>query len=362
MGTGIQASEMATDPAHAQNVPRRGSADSEPAEAMPVPIASQSISLPPARRSLRSALFNHDNDYGTDPTATALRLPPLSVSCVVPYYETGALAIECAARLAHGLGRYRRAHPHAPRTQLVVVDDGSVANPFPLSMIPELQLIRLPQNRGRSVARNVGLGASTGFDVTLFVDSDVLVPEDLVLRTVELWDAGGADLRPRPAVVAGLFSTLRTDPDADLDRVLTDASVHTDWRWACRFQPSWVLTASDWIYAGRRFRLVADTGFFRRWSGMQGPWCLPNMVLGGCFAVPTAAAQDLGGFAESFAAYGFTETSLVARLVASGIPVIPQVKSAAVHVEANPAHHHQTDRNRLLAVAHRKFFTELLAP
>ena len=115
------------------------------------------------------------------------------------------------------------------------------------------------------------------------------------------------------------------------------------------------------MYVGRRFALVRDTDFFRHWTGMWGPWALPNMVLGGCFAVPATAAMQLGGFDESFSSYGFTETTLVARLIALGIPVVPQVKSAAVHVETNPAHYTQQERNTFFRLAHRKFFTEFMA-
>jgi hypothetical protein len=75
----------------------------------------------------------------------------------------------------------------------------------------------------------------------------------------------------------------------------------------------------------------------------------------GCTSTPS-----VDGFDESFAAYGFTETSLVARLIAAGVPVIPQVKAVAVHVEANPAHHSREERNALFRAAHRRFYREFL--
>ncbi|WP_280404759.1 glycosyltransferase family 2 protein [Nocardia brasiliensis] len=323
-------------------------------------VAVQQVSSPLGLNSLRSELFRHNNDYGADPRSQTLRTPPLSVSCVIPYHETGPLAWDCVVRLARALRRYQGVHAENPQVQIVVVDDGSVRKPFPHQRIHELKVIRWPVNRGRSAARNTGLQASAGFDMTVFLDSDILVPEDLIIRMVELWDGGNRELRVRPAVVASLLSTLRTAPDTDLDRVLRDASVRTDWRWSCRYQPQWVFTPGDWMYVGRRFDLVEDTNFFRSWSGMVGPWSLPNMVLGGCFAVPTAQALSVGGFDESFAQYGFTETSLVARLIGRAIPVVPQVKSAAVHVEHNPDHHTQSERVALLSTAHRKFFTEFL--
>ena len=316
------------------------------------------------RPTLRSAIFRHDNDYGVDPRSDDMWLPGLSVACVVPYYETGPLALECVSRLARALRAYEAAHVRAPLTQVVVVDDGSVRHPFPdaLDGSTPFRLIRLPDNRGRSAARNVGLHAAADFDVTIFVDSDILVQEDHVIRICELWDSGTAEQRTREAIVTNLFSTLRGRlEEVDLDHVLEAASVASDWRWRCRYQPSWVGAAGDWMYVGRQFELISETDFFRRWTGMVGPWALPNMVLGGCFAVPTKTAIRVGGFDERFATYGFTETSLVAKLIAHGVPVIPQVKVAAVHLELNPNHHSQAERNAFFRMAHRKFFTEFMA-
>lgn len=315
------------------------------------------------RRSLRSAILAHDNDYGFDPRTPCWAAPSLRVSCVVPYYETGPLAIECVHRLAAAVTAYRAGiGPGAPAAQIVVVDDGSTTRPFPTGIAPEIvRVIRLPDNRGRAAARNTGLRASGGFDLALFVDSDVLVHPDLVTETCRLWQPPTAG-PVRAPIVASLMSTYRAGAEKFAPaRAIAAASIAADWRFSCRFQPSWIADPGDWMYVGHRFDLVPATNYFRSWHAAVGPWLLPNMVLGGCFAVPVGSALAVGGFEEAFASYGFTETSLVARLIASGVPVIPQVTVAAVHVEHNPAHHNQRDRDTHLATAHRRFFTEFLA-
>ncbi|MBF6209731.1 glycosyltransferase [Nocardia puris] len=313
------------------------------------------------RRTLRSAILAHDNDYGFDPRTPHWPAPPLRVSCVVPYYETGPLAIECVHRLAAAVAAYRAGIGlGAPAAQIVVVDDGSRTHPFPADAAPGLvRVIRLPHNQGRAAARNTGLRASREFDLALFVDSDVLVHPDLVIETCRLWQP--PTTRPGP-IVASLMSTYRAGAEKFAPaRAISAASITADWRFSCRFQPSWIADPSDWMYVGHRFNLVPATNYFRSWHGAVGPWLLPNMVLGGCFAVPVGPALAVGGFDEAFARYGFTETSLAARLTASGVPVIPQITVAAVHVEHNPAHHNQRDRDTHLATAHRRFFTEFLA-
>jgi len=191
--------------------------------------------------------------------------------------------------------------------------------------------------------------------VTVFVDSDVLVPSDHVSNILSAMQSS------EQAIAAGLFSTVRTREERALQVALQSADIAHDWRAECVYQASWIGCSADLEFVGRRFRLLAETDGWRRWSGMVGPWCLANMVLGGCFAVPTELATRLGGFEESFDRYGFTETTLIAKLIAAGCMVVPVLGSAAVHVEAQPAHMTQLERNRHFRDAHRRFFVEYLA-
>jgi GT2 family glycosyltransferase len=324
-------------------------------------LSSQSTT----KGTLRSKLLKHDNDYGFDPRDEFSNAPALSVSCVVPYYETGALGVTVARQLAEALSEYRTHHDAVVATQLVVVDDGSVARPFPsvdADFGEELVLVRLKENVGRSAARNVGLRQSTNFDVTIFVDSDVLVQHDQVSRIVELYSLDTTSSQKRDVIVANLFTTLRRPQSGTgLLEALQRAAIQLDWRWKCRFQPSWIGCSGDTHYVGIDYQLVSQTDFFRSWTGMVGPWSLSNMVLGGCFAVPTMQALEVGGFDESFALYGFTETTLVTKLIAQGVPVIPQSKAAALHVEWNTAHLSQSDRTSRFRSAHSQFYKDFLA-
>jgi|SRR5579883_225409 len=316
-------------------------------------------------KSLRSAIFSHDNDYGFHPCDESLKPARLSVSCIVPYYETGPLARLCLGQISRALAHYRAQFPgHHLKTQILVMDDGSTARPF-AELVDDLDaqvtLIRSAKNRGRSATRNEGLARSAGFDIALFVDSDVLIADGHVSRICELCSSseGGASFTER--IVASFFATLRKPlTQAEIPAALSQASARMDWRWRCVFQPTWLGTESDWIYVGRQFALVEETNYFRSWRGMVGPWSLPNMVLGGCFAVPVGPSLRVGGFDESFDRYGFTETTLVAKLIGAGVSVIPQLKAAALHAEWNPNHQHQADRNIHFRKAHRQFYCDYL--
>lgn len=311
-------------------------------------------------RSVGAAVFAHRNEYDFD----AADPPPLasrpSVACVMPYYETGPLAFHAVSLLLASLRHYRDSGAgRKPDCRLIVVDDGSTLRPFQAPVGPSdiaLDLLRLKPNAGRSCARNEGLRAAhaAGAHVTAFVDSDVLVPGDHVTNVLRAMQPS------EPAISAGFFLTAGTTEPRALQDALRSARVEHDWRSECVYQPSWTGCAADIEFVGRRFRLLVETDGWRQWSGMVGPWCLANMVLGGCFAIPTKLAVSLGGFEESFDCYGFTETTLIAKLIAAGCVVVPVLGSAAVHVQAQPMHMTQPERNLRFRDAHRRFFGEFL--
>ncbi len=243
---------------------------------------------------------------------------------------------------------------------MIVVDDGSLLRAFrepaPEDAVP-LEMLRLPGNRGRSAARNAGLHAAGtgGAAVTAFVDSDVLVSEDHVANMI------GAMHPLERAIAAGLFLTTPATGADELREALACARVENDWRYECVYESSWIGCDADLEFVGRRFRLLAETAGWRRWSGMVGPWCLANMALGGCVAVPTERAIACGGFEETFDRYGFTETTLVAKLIAGGCFLVPVLGSTALHIEGQPAHLPQAERNRRFRDAHERFFGEFIA-
>jgi GT2 family glycosyltransferase len=311
--------------------------------------------------SLRAAVLAHRNEYGFDAAAPPALVRAPSVTCVIPYHETGLLASQVAAALLASLRNYRsNVGTSAPDCRLVVVDDGSRLRPFEAPSRPqdiELQVVRLEGNQGRSRTRNVGLrtASASGAEVTVFVDSDVLVPGDHIANLLSATQPAGQ------AIAAGFFMTVRSAERDTVEQALGRARVEDDWRSECVYAPSWIGCPADLEFVGRRFRLLDETRDWREWSGMVGPWCLANMVLGGCFAVPTDLAVSVGGFEESFDRYGFTETTLVAKLIAAGCMVVPVLGSIAVHVEPQPAHLPQSQRNVHFREAHHRFFGEFLA-
>jgi dolichyl-phosphate beta-glucosyltransferase len=100
------------------------------------------------------------------------RVEPAELSIVVPAYNE-------AARIGATLERLRRwAAQREPRTEILVVDDGSRdATPevVGLHAAAGVRLIRLPENRGKGAALRAGVLASTGARV-LLTDADLSTP------------------------------------------------------------------------------------------------------------------------------------------------------------------------------------------
>ncbi|PVZ07992.1 glycosyltransferase family 2 protein [Actinomycetospora cinnamomea] len=103
-----------------------------------------------------------------------------------------------------------------PDWQLVVVDDASpddlAERVAPFLSDPRIELVRLPDNRGVSAARNVGIGAARG-EYVVFLDSDDLLRADFLAQV-----RACLETVPGPGLVGAVPLTVDedgapTDPD-----------------------------------------------------------------------------------------------------------------------------------------------------
>ncbi|WP_158589872.1 glycosyltransferase [Gemmobacter lutimaris] len=133
--------------------------------------------------------------------AAALEAPPL-VSVVMPVFNREAILAEAIASVL------AQDYPHF---ELIVVDDGSsdgsvaVAEGF---ADPRLRLIRLPENRGQTVARNTGLAAAQG-TLLAFLDSDNQWDSRYLGAMVGAFDS----LPAADAIYSGMLLYRGTEPD-----------------------------------------------------------------------------------------------------------------------------------------------------
>jgi glycosyltransferase involved in cell wall biosynthesis len=110
-------------------------------------------------------------------------------SVIVPAYNAARTLDECLRRIDELQGD----------KQVIVVDDGSTDATADIIQTHGADLVSLPRS-GPSVARNEGAKHATG-DILLFVDADVYLPRDLLIRVSELLDG-----HPETAAVQALYS------------------------------------------------------------------------------------------------------------------------------------------------------------
>lgn len=219
-----------------------------------------------------------------------------------------------------------------------------------------IHYVRHERNLGRAAARNTGL-AEVGSHYTMFVDADVIVYPEIILKHFIMHE----ELRSCGAVgiSANLFNFVDADRDLEFDTSFDDCN---DWREKTTYLADWVGCESDHAFVGQEFQTLQMTDNWSKWpqSGYLGPWMLPNMVLGGCFMVPTVVALSVGGQDLRFRNYGFTETSLITKLIIyANAYVIPISSHMCVHVETKgAAERHRKDQ--LFRRAHERFFGEYL--
>ncbi len=100
----------------------------------------------------------------------------------------------------------------APPFEVVVIDDGAdpglTDHVRALGLDLEVRVVHLPENRGRSVARNTGIEAGSG-DVVLFLDGDMVVESGFVAGHARLHEGGDTvvlgDIRTAPEVGCSAF-------------------------------------------------------------------------------------------------------------------------------------------------------------
>lgn len=317
-----------------------------------------------ASGTLGAALLAHDNGYRPDTELLTSGLGPVPrCTVVVPYFEASRTIATCVDHLLAAVAALRIATPDAA-VQIVVVDDGSVRAPAAASLRPyvsagRVQLVMSAVNGGRAHARNVGLQEAE-HPIVLFVDADVLVHPQTLVDHLRVHNALG----PRHPITAGLFCFC---DDGDWPALATDPhrfdGESNDFRLDCRYQPSYIGCDDDRAFVGHRFRPVTQTDGLRSWprAGFLGPWTIANMVLGGLFACDRDLARSFGGFEAINGPYGFVETTLVTKLIATtGCPVVPLTARFALHIEDRTVAIPRDQRNQLYQAAHRGFFGSYL--
>jgi GT2 family glycosyltransferase len=157
-------------------------------------------------RSPKPALEAFTQVYGHSPSELLDEAPPVSV--VVCSYNGGSTLNQCLTSLGE---------VDYPDYEVVLVDDGSTDDTREIAArFPEVRTIH-QANQGLSVARNVGLQATTGA-IVAYTDSDCLADPDWLtllvhrLRSSDAAAVGGPNLSPEDGRVAACIDASPGQP------------------------------------------------------------------------------------------------------------------------------------------------------
>lgn len=307
----------------------------------------------------RQMLESHDNDYGFDAVEILSREKTVEtypgVSVVIPYYETGKIFERCLHFLENAIEAY------PGKVDVIVVDDGSLKRPLGKYSNSEkwLKCVVLPHNQGRTAARNEGLAHSNS-EIILFMDSDILVDDQIILNHAKLQVA--ATKNKKKAICVSFFEfTNLADKRIYSESILSKDLRLNDFRIACTYGPTWIGCEEDKKYIGQHIKLIQETDGLRLWKGQYKAWMLPNMVLGGAFSVDRSEILAVDGFDVRFQGYGFTETSAVTRMVAErSNVVIPCLDGGALHIEDESVNVLREEKDRIFKMKHDFYFNTFL--
>ncbi|RFA07430.1 hypothetical protein B7R21_14620 [Subtercola boreus] len=190
---------------------------------------------------------------------------PPSISVIVAHYNQQAELDRTLAALS------RQTHP-ADRTEVIVVDDGSIEPP---RVPPGVRVLRQDDRGFRlAAARNLGAG-SAGGDILCFLDADT-APEPGYLDALTRLPALSPDV-----VAVGLRR------HSDFTGLSVDAPVEIE-------APPRELPSPEWLqraYADSLNLLVSDDRSYR-------------FIIGAVIACSRVLFEEVGGFDETFTEYG----------------------------------------------------------
>lgn len=302
------------------------------------------------KKTLEDHILNFDNNY---PFTSKGELE-LSVSVVIPYFESKNTINECLKHAVSSTKKYRGG------SEIIVIDDGSIKFPAQKhisddNLQGEIKIVTLHKNRGRYHSRNIGLRLAKN-DLVFFIDSDVLIYPMLISSHANIH----ASLlgQEKSSVTFCLFNFVE-----GLDKKNLDFDSTNDFRDFCVYQKSWKGSDEDEKFAGIEYKIIKQTDNLKRWpkDGKLGPWMLPNMVLGGCFALLKKHAMSVNGCSGIFGKYGFEETSLVTKLMAKYHSyLIPVIDRYAVHMFDDESAIKKKKRDALFQKTHAIYFNQFI--
>ena len=100
------------------------------------------------------------------------------ISVIIPVYNSGNTLKECLDSIFNNI---------TEKFEVIVVSDNSKDNSIDIAKNYKCKIIELKENSGPAFARNIGADSAFG-DLLLFVDSDVVVKNDIISNVSRIFE------------------------------------------------------------------------------------------------------------------------------------------------------------------------------
>jgi len=271
-------------------------------------------------------------------------LKPLTVSVVIPAYNTQSSILACLASIEQSSFNIK----HQDRLQVIVVDDGSKDDTSKLvkssNFSLNLKLIR-QENRGQAQALNTGISIAEG-DIIISCDSDMVLGYYAIEHFVTAH-------QQMPDVLFTGFrnDTPKTDPRVNVDLIRKNGTHHSSF---FTNDERIVFPVSGWpsnmCLASNNFKNLGEAHSL--WMPDNDAWLLPDMVIGALFSLSRSVFWEIGGYDERLVGWGCTDSYLAAKAIGANQYIVPLYATSGLHI----SHPVRLEHKQIQYEANRKLF------
>jgi len=247
--------------------------------------------------------------------------------------------------------------------EVVVIDDGSI-NPVFKIIEPHLKnysfkpkIIRLEQNQGLSIARNMGYQLSM-YENILFIDSDILLAKNYLyehsVRLQMIPNSLFISFKENITIDSNLNRLEQIKKGLPVSNDLNDKriyrSIEQDTRWS-----------NKTVNEGTE-ELLSETNLFKNFGygrTVNGCFDLPSMVVGHNMSMRKEIVKSAGGFSNNFSGWGLEDTYFGAKVIANGNFIIPVLTTNVYHVD-HPSRSGSPEKQLIEHKQNTKIYNDLI--
>lgn len=100
------------------------------------------------------------------------------------------------------------------------------------------------------------------------------------------------------------------------------------------FKSEWVMKSTEKRFIGKEFKILKETNYFKNFGFGKRYfiWTLPMMALTCAMSAPAALVKKAIPVPEQLHGWGFNDTCMAAKMIATGAKVIPNLNSTVLHI------------------------------